>query len=131
MKRIATVILAMLFVFVLVACSSVKPEDSIEDRSLITENGVAYYDVYLKDSVDWWKLSDENQQNIAVYVINDCRKAAKDEDMVAGTMMCYDGEGKMIFSWGGVDGIYEVRYYDEEARFSHNYSLSAADLSLD
>lgn len=130
MKKAVAIVAAFCVASTLAACSSTKPEDSVEDRSLITEDGVAYYDVYLKDSVDWWELSDGDQQDIAIYVINDCRKAAKDGDMDAGTVMCYDGDGKMTFSWGGVDGIDKVRYYDEEARFSHNYSLSADDLNL-
>lgn len=131
MKKVKILMAGLTILFCLTACSSVKPEESIEDKSLLTEDGVAYYDVYLKDSVDWWELSDGDQQDIAIYIINDCRKAAKDGDMDAGTVMCYDGDGKMTFSWGGVDGIDKVRYFDEEARFSHNYSLSSDDLNLD
>lgn len=129
-KRIALCLAGSLaLTLALAACGSPEPSESIREISLLsTEDGTAYYDVYLTDDVDWAKLTSGDQADIALYAINECRDraAASGDDC---TVIGYQ-DGVIAFSWGGVDGITKIRMYDEKGAFDYTWELSADDLNM-
>ena len=128
MKSIWSLLLAGCMVFVLTACASTPaPEECIDDISSVTEDGEAYYDVYWADDVDWNALPDSAQRDISIYAINECIGLAQHTTADSYSVMGFDSDGNITFSWGGIDGTTEVRYY-EEGVYSHNYGLLEGDL---
>ena len=130
MKRKILALLASAAMCVsMVACSSPEPEECISDISLFAiEDGVAYYDVYLTDDIDWPDMTSGDQSDIALYAINKCRsmeKSTRNDCNVTGYQ-----DGVIAFSWGGVDGITKIRMYNEEGALDYTWELSADDWEL-
>lgn len=130
MKRNVVALFGVLLCIIFTACSaSVEPSEAIKKVSFLAEeNGVAYYDVYLNADVDWSELSDSNQQEIAIYAINKCCEEADALESVSCMVMGFDTDGQNAFSWGGVDGSEEIRFYDDGV-YNYNYIIEDGDLN--
>lgn len=113
MKKLLLVVAFLSVFLTLSACSSSKePSEQVEEVVLFgTEDDVAYYDVYFADDLDWNDLSEEEKSGIAVYAINECLTKASDLQVDSVMVIGYDHNGNNAFSWGGIGGTKEIRYY--------------------
>ena len=127
MKKLISLCFMGALVLSLCACGSVDPSECVEDISLFgIEDGTAYYDVSLTDDTNWADMTSKEQADIALYAINRCR----DLEESTGNNCNVTGwkDGVIAFSWGGVDGVAEIRMYDEDGTLDHTWDLSDKDL---
>ncbi len=127
MKKLIGLILTLTVVFSFSACSSVEPSEAVERIELFgIENGIAYYDAYFIDDVDW-ENSDSDHVPIAIETIRRCKDMAEAEGVERCMVTGMDANGNTAFSWGGIDGEMVIRIY-EENMFDYEYFVTEGDL---
>lgn len=100
-------------------------ESYIDEISLFgLEDGCAYWDVYFSDDVKWGE-DDSLMDNLALFSIKQCIEKEESQNAVSWSIMGYESDGHIAFSWGGIDGIDEIRYY-EDSVYTYSYSLTSS-----
>ena len=87
---------------------------------------IVYYNVHLTSDTKW-KDSEELQVKIARYAIAQCRGKASHKGAADFSVICYEDNGDVAFSWNGIEGPEQIRFY-EDGEYSNDYFLSDREL---
>lgn len=133
MKKILSFLLITLLSLSLISCGSATSESKngdIDYSSNISitslfgiEDGVVYWDVYLSADTDWGN-DDNFMEDLALYAIKKCIDDDESSGFSSFNIMGYENNGNTAFSWGGIDGTDEIRFYKDGAH-TFNYQLTS------
>lgn len=133
MKKILSLILIAILSLSLISCGSTTSEskDDVTDYSpnlskislLGIEDGIVYWDVYLSANTTW-DNDDNFMEGLALYAIKKCIEDDKSKGFSSFNIMGYENDGNIAFSWGGINGTDEIRFYKDSAH-TFNYKLAS------
>lgn len=134
MKKILSFLLIALLSLSLISCGSTTSESkngdtdyssNISKTSLFgIEDGVVYWDVYLSADTDWGN-DDNFMEGLALYAIKKCLENDENNGFSSFSVFCYQNSGQLAFSWGGIDGMDEIRLYEKDGTNAFNYKLTS------
>lgn len=135
-KIFILLVLVIMSLAVCVGCGSSEeanePEfvaaDYIKNAEFVVEeNGIAFWDVYLVDDIDWDALSYDEHNQIAIEAIADCANRDETPDYDHCWVMGYHGPDKnLAFSWSP-DHVNKVLMYHADQSADYEYELVAED----
>ena len=133
MKKILSFLLIALLSLSLISCGSTTSESKSNDTDYSSniskislfgiEDGVVYWDVYLSADTDWGD-DDNFMEGLALYAIKKCIDDDESSGFSSFNIMGYENDGNTAFSWGGIDGTDEIRFYKDGAH-TFNYKLTS------
>lgn len=133
MKKILSFLLIALLSLSLISCGSTTSESKSNDTDYLSniskislfgiEDGVVYWDVNLSADTDWGD-DDNFMEGLALYAIKKCIDDDESSGFSSFNIMGYENDGNTAFSWGGIDGTDEIRFYKDGAH-TFNYKLTS------
>lgn len=135
MKKLGIVLLILTMAVAFAACSDSSDGDNeAKDRIAYVElgemeEGVAYWDVVIKEKVDWEALGKDAQAETAIEGIIECVASEKtpsvDLCQVAG---CHGEMGMPAFLWA-VNQNDRIMLYGDDGKTVEEYMLTQEDLN--
>ena len=132
-KKFSSIITVFLVIIILAACGNVSshPQESdleacIQEISLVAiEDNIAYYDVYIKKDTDW-NDNDSFKKELALFSIKQCLEKEESKSATSFSIIGFESDGNTAFSWGGIDGTSEIRYY-KSGKHTHNSTITTSE----